>query len=51
MYAENKNIFAYEVDVSRSIAKTEKGKRLPSKELLVSSFNLMITSRKIELNK
>ena len=52
MYAENKNIFAYEVDVSRSIAKTEKGKRLPSKELLVSSFNLDdLHLEKIELNK
>ncbi len=40
MYAENKKVFAYEVDVSRAIAKTKEGKRPPSKELLVSSFNL-----------
>ena len=40
MYAENKKVFAYEVDVSRSIAKTKEGKRPPSKEHLVSSFNL-----------
>lgn len=40
MYAKNKNVFAYEVDVTRSIAKTKKGKRPPSKELLVSSFDL-----------
>ena len=40
MYAKNKNVFAYEVDVSRAIAKTKKGKRPPSKELLVSSFKL-----------
>ena len=40
MYAKNKNVFAYEVDVSRAIAKTKKGKRPPSKELLVSSFSL-----------
>lgn len=39
-YADNKNVFGYEVDVSRSIAKTTKGKRPPSKELLVSSFEL-----------
>ena len=40
MYAENKKVFAYEVNVSRAIAKTKEGKRPPSKELLVSSFNL-----------
>lgn len=40
MYAGNADVFAYEVDVSRAIAKTKKGKRPPSKELLVSSFNL-----------
>lgn len=40
MYAKNKNVFAYEVDVTRSIAKTKKGKRPPAKELLVSSFDL-----------
>ena len=40
MYARNNSVFAYEVEVSRSIAKTNKGKRPPSKELLVSSFNL-----------
>lgn len=40
MYAESKKVFAYEVDVSRAIAKTKEGKRPPSKELLVSSFNL-----------
>ena len=40
MYAENKKVFAYEVDVSRAIAKIKEGKRPPSKELLVSSFNL-----------
>ena len=40
MYAQNKKVFAYEIDVSRAIAKTKEGKRPPSKELLVSSFNL-----------
>ena len=40
MYAGNNEVYAYEVDVSRSIARTKKGKRPPSKELLVSSFNL-----------
>jgi DNA adenine methylase len=40
MYAKNKRVFAYEVDVSRAIAKTKEGKRPPSKELLVSSFSL-----------
>lgn len=40
MYAGNADVFAYKVDVSRAIAKTKKGKRPPSKELLVSSFNL-----------
>ena len=40
MYAKNKKVFAYEVDVSRAIAKTKAGKRPPSKELLVSSFSL-----------
>lgn len=40
MYAGNGKVFSYEVDVSRAIAKTKKGKRPPSKELLVSSFNL-----------
>ena len=40
MYTGNTDVFAYEVDVSRAIAKTNKGKRPPSKELLVSSFNL-----------
>jgi len=40
MYAKNKKVFAYEVDVSRAIAKTKEGKRPPSKELLVSSFSL-----------
>tara|TARA_A100001011_G_scaffold393036_1_gene481923 strand:+ start:398 stop:1471 length:1074 start_codon:yes stop_codon:yes gene_type:complete len=40
MYAGNGKVFAYEVDVSRAIAKTKEGKRPPSKELLVSSFNL-----------
>ena len=39
-YANSKKVFAYEVMVSRAIAKTKKGKRPPSKELLVSSFNL-----------
>lgn len=42
MYAGNNKVYAYEVDVSRSIARTNKGKRPPSKELLVSSFNLDI---------
>ena len=40
MYAKNKKVFAYEVDVARAIAKTKEGKRPPSKELLVSSFSL-----------
>ena len=40
MYAKNNKAFAYEVDVSRAIAKIKEGKRPPSKELLVSSFNL-----------
>lgn len=40
MYAGNRKVFSYEVDVSRAIAKTKKGKRPPSKELIVSSFNL-----------
>lgn len=40
MYAENKKVFAYEINVSRAIAKTKEGKRPPSKELLVSSFNI-----------
>ena len=40
MYSGNADVFAYEVDVSRAIAKTKEGKRPPSKELLVSSFNL-----------
>ncbi len=40
MYAGSNKVFAYEVQVSRAIAKTTKGKRPPSKELLVSSFNL-----------
>ena len=40
MYAGNGKVFSYEVDVSRAIAKTKKGKRPPSKELLVSSFKL-----------
>jgi len=40
MYAGTADVFAYEVDVSRAIAKTKKGKRPPSRELLVSSFNL-----------
>ena len=40
MYAENKKVFAYEINVSRAIAKTKEGKRSPSKELLVSSFNI-----------
>jgi len=39
-YANSKKVFAYEVMVSRAIAKTNKGKRPPSKELLVSSFSL-----------
>tara|TARA_A100001035_G_C27754050_1_gene488016 strand:- start:309 stop:1316 length:1008 start_codon:yes stop_codon:yes gene_type:complete len=39
-YANSNKVFAYEVQVSRAIAKTTKGKRPPSKELLVSSFNL-----------
>lgn len=42
MYAGNDKVFAYEVEVSRAIAKTKKGKRPPSKELIVSSFNLDI---------
>ena len=40
MYAKNKKVFAYEVGVSRAIAKTKSGKRPPSKELLVSFFSL-----------
>jgi DNA adenine methylase len=40
MYKQSKKVFAYEVGVSRAIAKIKEGKRPPSKELLVSSFNL-----------
>lgn len=45
MYAENKNVFAYEVLVSRSISRTVQDKhgnvtRPKTSELLVSSFNL-----------
>lgn len=39
-YAKNKKVFAYEIMVSRAIAKMKEGKRPPTKELLVSSFDL-----------
>ena len=40
MYTQNKKVFTYEVNVSRAIAKIKEGKRPPSKELIISSFNL-----------
>ena len=46
MYAGNGKVFAYEVDVSRSIARTKEGKRPPSKELVVSSFSLDVLGMK-----